>query len=219
LGPYTCQAYNGGGSPASHSVRMQVYGPVYPAPGEQKFMRYVVARPNAPRRPAATPRPGIYRPTRPRGWDYSAPVTPAPQRPRMREISVRIGMPQTKYQPDSRILIPCQVNSGLRPTVNWLKEGQKVRESSRLKIQRNNNTLSINQAQAQDSGSYTCSASNGYNDAQDSVIISVEQIQVEEKCQDNPYFANCKLIVKARYCGNKYYARFCCRSCTLAGQL
>ena len=26
--------------------------------------------------------------------------------------------------------------------------------------------------------SYTCSASNGYNDAQDSVIISVEQIQV-----------------------------------------
>lgn len=219
LGPYTCQAYNGGGSPASHSVRMQVYGPVYPAPGEQKFMRYVVARPNAPRRPAASPRPSGYRPTRPQGWDYSAPVTAAPQRPRMREISVRIGMSQTKYQPDSRILIPCQVNSGLRPTVKWLKEGQKVRESSRLKIQRNNNTLSINQAQAQDSGSYTCSASNGYNEAQDSVIISVEQIQVEEKCQDNPYFANCKLIVKARYCGNKYYARFCCRSCTLAGQL
>ena len=130
----------------------KVYGPVYPAPGEQKFMRYVVARPNAPRRPAATPRPGIYRPTRPPGWDYSAPVTPAPQRPRMRQISVRIGMSQTKYQPDSRILIPCQVNSGLRPTVNWLKDGQKVRESSRLKIQRNNNTLSINQAQSQDSG-------------------------------------------------------------------
>ena len=130
----------------------KVYGPVYPAPGEQKFMRYVVARPNAPRRPAATPRPSGYRPTRPQGWDYSAPVTAAPQRPRMREISVRIGMSQTKYQPDSRILIPCQVNSGLRPTVNWLKDGQKVRESSRLKIQRNNNTLSINQAQAQDGG-------------------------------------------------------------------
>ena len=24
-------------------------------------------------------------------------------------------------------------------------------------------------------------------------------MQVEEKCQDNPYFANCKLIVKARW--------------------
>ena len=43
LGPYTCQAYNGGGSPASHSVVMQVYGPVYPAPGEQKYMRYVAS--------------------------------------------------------------------------------------------------------------------------------------------------------------------------------
>ena len=27
-------------------------------------------------------------------------------------------------------------------------------------------------------------------------------LQVEEKCQDNPYFANCKLIVKAR-CDSK----------------
>jgi len=36
---------------------------------------------------------------------------------------------------------------------------------------------------------------------------------------DNPYFANCKLIVKAKYCANKYYAKFCCRSCTLAGRV
>ena len=43
-------------------------------------------------------------------------------------------------------------------------------------------------------------------------------MQVQDSCVDNPYFANCKLIVKARYCGNKYYAKFCCRSCTLAGQ-
>ena len=43
-------------------------------------------------------------------------------------------------------------------------------------------------------------------------------LQVQPDCSDNPYFANCKLIVKARYCGNKYYAKFCCRSCTLAGQ-
>lgn len=38
-------------------------------------------------------------------------------------------------------------------------------------------------------------------------------------CIDNEYFANCKLIVKARYCGHQYYAKFCCKSCTLAGQL
>ena len=43
------------------------------------------------------------------------------------------------------------------------------------------------------------------------------KLVVQDTCVDNPYFANCKLIVKARYCGNKYYAKFCCRSCTLAG--
>jgi hypothetical protein len=51
------------------------------------------------------------------------------------------------------------------------------------------------------------------------VDISVEDLQVVDSCVDNPYFANCKLIVKAKYCGNKYYAKFCCRSCTLAGQI
>ncbi len=40
-----------------------------------------------------------------------------------------------------------------------------------------------------------------------------------QACEDNPYFANCKLIVRAQYCTNKYYAKFCCRSCTIAGQL
>ena len=49
--------------------------------------------------------------------------------------------------------------------------------------------------------------------------VAFKTLQVQDTCVDNPYFANCKLIVKARYCGNKYYAKFCCRSCTLAGQL
>ena len=128
----------------------KMYGPVYPAPGEQKFMRYVVARPNAPHRPAATQRPGIYRPMRPQGWDFSAQVTDAP--PRMHEISVQIRIPQSKYGLDSHILIPCHVYSGLRPTMKWLKDGQKVRENSQLQIQRSSNTLIINKAQAQDSG-------------------------------------------------------------------
>ena len=28
--------------------------------------------------------------------------------------------------------------------------------------------------------------------------VSVENIEVREECRDNPHFANCKLIVKAR---------------------
>ena len=38
-------------------------------------------------------------------------------------------------------------------------------------------------------------------------------------CTDNPFFANCKLIVQANYCNHKYYAKFCCKSCTMAGLL
>ena len=55
--------------------------------------------------------------------------------------------------------------------------------------------------------------------ASDSIVVTVENVQISEQCVDNPYFANCKLIVKAQYCTNKYYAKFCCRSCTIAGQL
>ena len=79
-------------------------------------------------------------------------------------------------------------------------------------------TLAIDRAQPEDGGNYVCRASNGYNEAEDRVDITVEDLQVQDSCVDNPYFANCKLIVKARYCGNKYYAKFCCRSCTLAGE-
>ena len=53
----------------------------------------------------------------------------------------------------------------------------------------------------------------------DSIRIQVENVQISEQCEDNPHFANCKLIVRAQYCTNKYYAKFCCRSCTIAGQL
>ncbi|XP_077283404.1 modular serine protease-like [Arctopsyche grandis] len=38
-------------------------------------------------------------------------------------------------------------------------------------------------------------------------------------CEDDPFFANCQLIVRAKYCSHKYYARFCCDSCTAAGQI
>lgn len=48
---------------------------------------------------------------------------------------------------------------------------------------------------------------------------SITGVYLHPNCTDNPFFANCKLIVKARFCTNKYYARFCCKSCTLAGQL
>ena len=43
--------------------------------------------------------------------------------------------------------------------------------------------------------------------------------QMAQDCTDNGYYANCKLIVQAELCNNQYYMKFCCKSCTEAGQL
>ena len=41
-----------------------------------------------------------------------------------------------------------------------------------------NNTLAIDRAQPEDGGNYVCRGSNGYSEAQDSVDIVVEDLQV-----------------------------------------
>ena len=41
-----------------------------------------------------------------------------------------------------------------------------------------NNTLAIDRAQPEDGGNYVCRGSNGYSEAQDSVNIVVEDLQV-----------------------------------------
>ena len=94
-----------------------------------------------------------------------------------------------------------------------------LKSISKFQIIRSNNTLVIFNSRPSDSGTYTCEADNGYKRDSSSVSVTVENVSVANECTDNPYFANCKLIVKAEYCTNKYYAKFCCRSCTLAGQL
>ena len=66
-----------------------------------------------------------------------------------------------------------------------------------------NNTLSIFDASPGDSATYTCEADNGYGRASDSATVTVENVYVAQTCEDNPHFANCKLIVRAQYCTNK----------------
>uniref|UniRef100_A0A2H1V4N0 SFRICE_005771 n=1 Tax=Spodoptera frugiperda TaxID=7108 RepID=A0A2H1V4N0_SPOFR len=42
---------------------------------------------------------------------------------------------------------------------------------------------------------------------------------IPDKCKDNPFFANCDLIVRSKICSHKYYGHFCCKSCMEAGLL
>ncbi len=54
----------------------------------------------------------------------------------------------------------------------------------------------------------------------DSISIVVKEGEVPRLCVDKPELANCELIVRAQFCNlNDYYADFCCKSCTLDGQL
>ena len=151
LGPYTCQAYNGLGEAASFNVRLTVYGPVNPGPGEQQFTRYVVSPPSAPARaPQSTARPGVYRPSRPEGWDFNRrPQTT--RRPRVREISARIALSTTRFPLNSYVRIPCDVNSGLRPSISWMKDGAPLDRNARVRVLFNN-TLAIDRAQPEDGG-------------------------------------------------------------------
>jgi hypothetical protein len=57
----------------------------------------------------------------------------------------------------TKVIFLRQVNSGIRPTVKWLKDGTKIRESSQLRVMRNNNTLSIQRAQVERSLSHSFS--------------------------------------------------------------
>merc|ERR1711935_1124048 len=53
----------------------------------------------------------------------------------------------------------------------------------------------------------------------DTIQIFVKKPENVEQCVDSPTFANCDLIVKAGYCSkNPFYSKFCCASCTEAGQ-
>jgi len=65
-------------------------------------------------------------------------------------------------------------------------------------VDRADNSLNIFDASPEDSAEYSCEADNGYGRARDSIQIVVENIRVDEACGDNPHFANCKLIVRAR---------------------
>ena len=82
-----------------------------------------------------------------------------------------------RFPLNSFIRIPCDVNSGIRPSITWLKNGYSLDRSSRVRVLFNN-TLAIDRAQPEDGGNYVCRGSNGYSEAQDSVDIVVEDLQV-----------------------------------------
>ncbi|XP_043274071.1 papilin [Venturia canescens] len=188
----------------------QTYAPIYPTqppPHRQPYTprpAYTPRQPYTPR-PAYTP-PGVI------------PIeNPAPQPFRV-PVNVNVSTDQTEYPVGSDISLHCTVDGYPIPTVLWYKNDELILTDDRIKISESNQ-LVISSATNNDTGTYRCDASNENSRSTASVDIRVEGMYIHPDCQDNAFFAKCDLIVFAKYCRHQYYAKFCCRSCTEAGQL
>ncbi|XP_020811194.1 papilin isoform X1 [Drosophila serrata] len=207
LGLYTCEVYNKR-RPVSLRVTLKAVGPARAVTHEDaQYLQYVVDPATAP----ITQRPSYpYRPTRP------AYVPP----PTVNVHAVVALDPKNSYTAGSSIAMSCSVEGYPAPNVTWAKDGVPLYENERVQITAQPHRLVLSDVTAEDSGTYICRASNAYTYANSQVKVNIQSvIPVSPECIDNPYFANCKLIVQGKYCVNAYYRKFCCRSCTLAGQI
>ncbi|XP_043223530.1 papilin-like [Amphibalanus amphitrite] len=230
LGGYTCQAYNGRGRPASWTAVLRAYGPVEaPPPALWPFLRFIVnvaptEGPQTEREPEGQSGEGADKvpesaespfPARRPGQTPYSPEYARP--PGSVSVRVSIRLPDPTVPVGGELRIPCRASGRPKPTVTWYKDREPIRPSERRIIK--GSELIVHRAQPSDAGTYRCRASNAYSTAESTVTVAVKGVYVDPSCTDNPFFANCPLIVAARYCSNQYYARFCCRSCTLDGQL
>ncbi|XP_054258197.1 papilin isoform X2 [Macrosteles quadrilineatus] len=215
LGPYTCQAYNGKGSAASWTVTLKAVGPVYNDPNDVTYNQWLVPPPRSPT-DTYKPHPPPYRPPRPQ--PTIPPVAAATPRVFVVPVKTTITLDKNTFPVDSDISIPCDVDGYPVPSVAWYKDGQPLTTSDKIQISESSR-LTVVRASANDSGVYRCEAANQYNSSYSEVNVNVEGIYVDPLCTDNSFFADCQLVVTGKYCTHKWYGKFCCKSCTLAGQL
>jgi hypothetical protein len=133
-------------------------------------------------------------------------------------VTTNITSENQRFPTNAEVVIPCVVEGFPAPQVQWYKDGVPLNPSDRIYVAEDHR-LSIQQATKADSGTYQCEAANAYSKSSSSITILVDGMYLHPNCKDNRYFANCNLIVKAKFCSHKYYAIFCCKSCTEAGLL
>ncbi|XP_072930145.1 papilin isoform X3 [Epargyreus clarus] len=191
LGEYICMAYNGIGKPAEWPVSVQTE--------REARSSSTPERPTDASTTAAPTTPDIQFPL------YTVPVT------------TRIVAERTTVYAGAEVNLPCAVDGYPLPDVYWTKDSVRLVPTDRMMV--TDARLTISNANINDSGEYGCHASNPYSSHSSTVQITVEGLYIPPKCTDNPYFANCALIVRSKYCKHQYYSRFCCKSCVESGQL
>ncbi|XP_059058317.1 papilin-like [Achroia grisella] len=198
LGSYTCEAYNGVGRPASWTVEVKTRG---------RTSWLQVGQTTFGRPPTQTERTTEWTtPLR----EITVPVFTVP-------VKTHISAETTNLAVGTELNLPCDVDGYPSPTVYWSKDGVPLTSNHRTQF--TDARLTITNLTVADSGEYGCHASNPYSNDYSTVRILVREIYVSTTCKDNPFFANCRLIVRSKFCVHRYYSQFCCKSCTEAGQL
>ncbi|TRY63672.1 hypothetical protein TCAL_00430, partial [Tigriopus californicus] len=145
---------------------------------------------------------------------------------------VAIKMDKSIFKPETQVTIPCTIRGYPPPEIQWFKLGRSrndplvplQEDRPRLTIETfqttTTTTLSnviIENASDTDSGNYRCLATTqSYPDVSDTETIQI-QYGPGELCIDRPSYKHCAQIVRYKFCGNRYYGQYCCRSCTEAG--
>ncbi|XP_067941385.1 papilin-like isoform X1 [Watersipora subatra] len=121
----------------------------------------------------------------------------------------------SSYVEGDTLTLAC-ITEGFPPAkVEWLKTDQKLPYDSRITI--TDHTLEIRDLEEDDSGFYTCIATNEHEALSLTTTIEVKPATslLPDSCTDSPDLANCQLIVYYNFCLHPVYSIICCRSCEL----
>ncbi|NXS40900.1 PPN protein, partial [Balaeniceps rex] len=114
--------------------------------------------------------------------------------------------------------------TGNNVNIRWSRNGVPMRADGHHIHLSQDGSLTINNVQEADEGSYTCSAYSSSNSVSASTEVKVLRSRpsttvnhiedLSRECVDQPHLANCDLILQAQLCSNEYYSSFCCASCS-----
>ncbi|RXG71267.1 Papilin [Armadillidium vulgare] len=186
LGPYTCQAYNGQGKPATHTFIIRALGPLrVVSPEDKQYLQYIVTPPRIPTFPPETTTtdfPAVKPDERPYWPSYakteppvSSETTEPPERPVHVRLRALIRTNTTKFSPFSDIVLPCEIQGYPPPSVSWYHDDVPVEPSERVYISMDH-TLTIKNAEEADAGVYKCEVRNKHGETSSTTSITIEGV-------------------------------------------
>lgn len=221
LGEYLCQAYNGEGKAATWLVVVRAYEPkeqgasnLYLVTKGDKVVDLTSREPKTETSTTTTTTPApVEEPDFNSELELEIPIYTVP-------VSTYISNSEINLVSGKELSVTCDVNGYPEPDVYWTKNKVRLVNTEKIWITGTSvSRLTIPHVSTADSGVYACNAANAYGAHYSTVQVAVQAPSIPAKCVDNPYFANCTLIVLNRFCNHMYYSRFCCKSCMEDGQL